>query len=150
MAEAQKVMAETQKIPTNQTTINTPGSNIAAINSGSGNIHSASQTINASLDEIAELIQSLKMTLQAFPEEQKADMKITIDDLETDIADEQKREPTRLRKRLRALWFAACAVAVGVAGATDFSNNLLELSEKLNVSIPIELIQQNPHILLDR
>ncbi|MEM7795811.1 MAG: hypothetical protein AAF579_15330 [Cyanobacteria bacterium P01_C01_bin.118] len=99
------------------------------------------------MDEIAKLIQSLKTTIQTFPEEQQADIGIEIEDLQTDLADEQRRDPKRLGKHIRSFWPAAFAIAVGVAGVADFSNNVLELSEKLNVSIPIELIQQSPHIL---
>ncbi|MEL7004154.1 MAG: pentapeptide repeat-containing protein, partial [Bacteroidota bacterium] len=68
---------------------------------------------------------------------------------EADLADERKREPKRLSKHVRFLWLTACTIAVGIAGAADFSNNLLELSEKLNVPIPLELVRQNPHILPD-
>lgn len=130
-----------------RTFINAPNSNISAINSGSGNINGISQTIGTNLNEIVQLIETLKKQSQGFPENLKDDIEITLEDLELDLANEQKRKPNRLRKRLRTLWLAACAIAVGVAGVTDFSNNLLELSEKLNVPIPVELIQQNPHIL---
>jgi uncharacterized protein YjbI with pentapeptide repeats len=112
-----------------------------------GQLNDYSIQVSANMDEIAKLIQSLKTTTQTFPKEQQSDIDIEIEELQTDLADEQRRDPKRLGKRVRSLWLAACAIAVGVAGITDFSNNVLELSKKLNVPIPIELIQQNPHIL---
>lgn len=141
-----KTMAESQRTPTHQTTINAEGSSIAAINSGSGNIHSISQTIGANLSDINKLVESLKVQAQSFPEEQRDGIQMTIEDLELDLSDETKRKPHRLGQRMRTLWLYTCAVAVGVAGVADFSNNLLELSEKLEVPIPIELIEQSPHV----
>lgn len=112
-----------------------------------GQFNDYSIQVGANMDEITKLIQSLKTTIQKFPKEQQADIDIEIEELQTDLADEQRRDPKRLGKHVRSLWLAACAIAVGVAGVADFSNNVLELSEKLNVPIPIELIQQNPHVL---
>jgi DNA-binding Xre family transcriptional regulator len=112
-----------------------------------GQFNDYSIQVGVNLDEITKLIQSLKTAIQTFPKEQRVDIDIEIEDLRTDLSDEQRRNPERLGKRVRSLWLIACAIAVGVAGVADFSNNLLELSEKLNVPIPIELIQQNPHIL---
>lgn len=111
-----------------------------------GQFNDYSIQVGANMDDITKLIQSLKTTIQTFPKEQQADIDIEIEELQADLADEQKRDPKRLGKRVRSLWLASCAIAVGVAGVADFSNNVLELSEKLNVPIPIELIQQNPHI----
>jgi hypothetical protein len=138
-------MTENQQL-TNQTKINASGSNIAAIQSGSGTIRSVTQNIGVNLDEVANLIQSLKSYAQTFPEEQKADVEISIEDLESDLSDEKKRTPARLTKRLLALWTVACLLAGSVAGAADFSNNILELSEKLGVPFTIDKIQQNPNI----
>ncbi len=112
-----------------------------------GQFNDYSIQVGANMDEITKLIQALKAEIQTFPEEQRVDIDIEIEDLQTDLSDEQRRNPERLGKRIRSLWLAACAIAVGIAGVADFSNNLLELSEKLDVPIPIELIQQNPHIL---
>jgi uncharacterized protein YjbI with pentapeptide repeats len=112
-----------------------------------GQFNDYSIQMGANMDEITRLIQSLKEITQTLPQEQQADIGIEIEELQADLADEQKRDSKRLGKRVRSLWLAACAIAVGVAGVTDFSNNVLELSEKLNVPIPIELIRQNPHIL---
>ncbi|MBD2069248.1 pentapeptide repeat-containing protein [Leptolyngbya sp. FACHB-671] len=112
-----------------------------------GQFNDYSIQISVNIDEITKLIQSLKAAIKTFPKEQQADIEIEIEELQADLADEQKRDPKRLGKRIRSLWLAACAIAVGIAGVTDFSNNVLELSEKLNVPIPVELIQQNPHIL---
>lgn len=129
---------------TYQTTIH--ANYLNAISTGSGNIQNATQNIGANLDEITKLIQSLKTNAQAFPEDQKIDIEITIEDLESDLANEAKMKPSRLAKRLLALWGSVCLISAGIAGAADFSNNVLELSEKLEVPFSTEIIQQNPHI----
>ena len=131
--------------PTNQTTIH--AKNINAINTGNGNINNPIQNIiEGNLDEINNLIQSLKTHIQAFPEEQRSDIEIKIEDLESDLADEKKRQPNRLKTRLFALWGAVCLISDSIAGVADFSNNVLELSEKLEIPLSNEIIQQNPHI----
>jgi len=112
-----------------------------------GQFNDYSIQIDANIDEITRLIQSLKAATKTFPEVQQADIEVEIEELQADLADKRKRDPKRLGKRVRSLWLAACAIAVGVAGVADFSNNLLELSEKLDIPIAEELIQQNPHIL---
>lgn len=114
-----------------------------------GQFNDYSIQVGANIDEINNLIRTLRTRIQFFPEEQKTDINIELQDLEADLADERKREPKRLSKHVRFLWLTACTIAVGIAGAADFSNNLLELSEKLNVPIPLELVRQNPHILPD-
>ncbi len=144
IAENLKIMADNQQ-PTYQTTIHANYLNAAS--TGSGDISNATQNIGINLDEINNLIQSLKTHIQAFPEEQRSDIEITIEDLESDLGDEKKRQPKRLAKRLLALWGAVCLISGTVAGVADFSNNVLELSEKLEIPLSSEIIQQNPHII---
>ncbi|WP_148216146.1 pentapeptide repeat-containing protein [Acaryochloris marina] len=130
---------------TNQTKIK--DSTIGAMHSGSGNITNFSQAIGSNLHEITKIIKKLKKSAKNIPEEYQEDLSEDFDDLVDAINNSEKRTEKRLRKRIMALWAIVCAIAVGVAGATDFSNNLVDLAQKLNVPLTVEVIKQNPHVL---
>ncbi|MGV0027029.1 pentapeptide repeat-containing protein [Phormidesmis priestleyi] len=95
------------------------------------------QTINSNLDDITKLITALRDTAQSFPEQQREEALVHLDDLQEDLSQPEKQKPQRIKTRLTALLAIATTVSGLVAGAADFSNNVLELSEKLG----IELIQ---------
>ena len=113
-----------------------------------GTLNDFSQNISQNIDEITSLIQSLRNTAQEFPTEEREQALVHLEDLEEDIHKPEKRKPNRVKTRLTALFAIAIGVGGAVATATDFTNNILELSEKLGV--PIEMIQpqssqQPPH-----
>lgn len=120
---------------------------IGVIHSGSGDISNFSQAIGNDLDAITQLVHALQESAKTMSVDFQDDLNEDLDDLVDAITDLDKRTDKRLRKRIMALWTIVCAIAVGVAGATDFSNNLIDLAQKLNVPLSIEIIQQNPHIL---
>lgn len=122
-----------------QTTILAPNSNIGFIQSGNGQVSHFSQNIGQNADDIVKLIDCLRSTAQRFPEVKREEALMHLDDLQNDISQPEKRTPARIKARLVALWAIACTLAVGIAGATDFSNNVLELADKLGV--PIEFSQ---------
>lgn len=123
----------------NQTTVNAPNSSIGFVQSGSGTISGFSQNIGQNTDEIFGLIDALREKLKEFPETQREEATVHLDDLQEDITVTDKRTPQRIKARLVALLAVVSTIAGVVAGANDFSNNVLELAEKLGV--PIELIQ---------
>jgi hypothetical protein len=94
-----------------------------------------SQNIGQNIDEITRLIGSLRKMAQEFPEAQCEEAIVHLDDLQEDITKPEKQKPQRIKTRIVAL----LAVAGVVAGAADFSNNVLELAEKLGV--PVEFSQ---------
>jgi internalin A len=49
---------------------------------------------------------------------------------------EPDRNPIRLRKRLIALFMIASTIAGTIAGITNFTNNILEISNKLHIELP--------------
>jgi hypothetical protein len=129
--------------------INIKDSNVGGFSTGDGevSVSQVSQAIATNLPDITQILKKLKADAQSLPDDRQEPIEVYLDDLSDDIADEKKRTPKRIATRLIAIWGILCAIAAGTAGVADFSNNILELSEKLNVPIPIELIQQNPHIL---
>jgi hypothetical protein len=104
-----------------------------------GTLNDFSQNISQNIDEITSLIQSLRNTAQEFPTEEREQALVHLEDLEEDIHQPEKRKPNRVKTRLTALLAIAIGVGGAVATATDFTNNILELSEKLGV--PIEMIR---------
>ena len=129
LMEIMKTMAEKD----NQTTIH--ATNVGFINSGSGTVSKFTQNIGNNLDDITKLINTLRETAQALPEAQREETLGHLGDLEDDLKQPNDRTPRRIKATLAAL----LAIAGIVAASTDFSNNVLEISNKLG----IELIQ--PH-----
>ena len=113
--------------------------NIGFVQSGDGTISHFSQTIGQNMTEITSLINSLREVAQKFPEAPREDALVYLEDLEEDLSKPERRKPQRIKTRLLALLAIAGTVAGIVAEATDFSNNVLELANKLE--IPIELNQ---------
>jgi len=101
-----------------------------------------SQNIGQNIDEIISLIGSLRDIAQEFPEAQREEVMVHLDELQEDITTPEKRKPQRIKTRIYALLAIASTIAGVVAGAADFSNNVLEISEKLGV--PIEFRQPQP------
>jgi hypothetical protein len=135
---------------TNKTEIGA-NANIGFINSGSGTVSNFSQNIDQNNDEITRLISSLRNIAQQFPEAQRQEVLVTLDDLQEDISNPEKQKPERIKIRLGRLMAIAGMIAGLVAGAADFSNNVLELSEKLGVQIELNhpsIIQQLPSSLI--
>jgi hypothetical protein len=96
-----------------------------------------SQNINQNVDEIERLIVSLREMAKEFPEAQREEAMVHLDDLQEDITTPNKQKPQRVKTRLVAL----LAVASLVAGATDFTNNVLEISNKLGIPLDINISQ---------
>lgn len=65
-----------------------------------------------------------------------------LDDLQEDITKPEKQKPQRIKTRIVAL----LAVAGVVAGAADFSNNVLELAEKLGVPVEFSHLQSTQQL----
>lgn len=101
-----------------------------------------SQNIGQNADEILKLISSLREIAQDFPEAQREEAIVHLDDLQEDIITPEKQKPQRIKARIVALLALAATIASVVAGSVNFSNNVLELSNKLG--FPIDLTQLLP------
>jgi hypothetical protein len=131
---------------TNETTINAPNSSIGFVQSGSGSVSNFSQNIGQNVDEITRLINSLRDMAQEFPETKREEALVHLDDLQEDINTPDKRKPQRIKTHLVALLTFATMSAGVLAGTADFSNNVLELSEKLGVPIKLSHPQSTPQL----
>ncbi len=117
------------------TNSNFAGNLIQGQTMGNVNAHIESVNFSKNIDEITKKISSLREMAQEFPEAQCEEAIVHLDDLQEDITKPEKQKPQRIKTRIVAL----LAVAGVVAGAADFSNNVLELAEKLGV--PVEFSQ---------
>ena len=120
--------------------------NVAGIVEGKQVINDYSINIGQNIDDINRLISSLRETIQQFPEEQREDAEMEIDDLEAEIVNPEKQDPKRFGRRLKRLAAIGTTVATLAGGAVKlsenantFTDNIIELGEKLEV--PIEKIK---------
>lgn len=93
-------------------------------------------TINnygSNTDDIVRLLSSLDKLSQTFPEAQQQQVQVHLEDLATDLKQPEKCSSVRLTTRIANLFGVLILLGGGIATATDFANNVLELSEKLNV-----------------
>jgi light-regulated signal transduction histidine kinase (bacteriophytochrome) len=139
LMEIVKTMAEKE---TSNITNDLRGANIANFanqlqDNASQTASNFTQTINSNINDITKLITALRDTARTFPDKQREEALVHLDDLQEDLSKLEKQKPQRIKTRLVALLAIATTVSGLVAGADDFSNNVLELSEKLG----IELIQ---------
>jgi hypothetical protein len=102
-----------------------------------------SQTnINQNIDEITKLISSLRQMAQEFPQSQREEAMVCLDDLEEDINNPEKQKPERIKFRLNRLLVIAGIVITVVVNGADFANNVLELSEKLKIPLDTNVVPQ--------
>ena len=128
-----KFLEERPMTEINQT-FNAPAINVAGINKGTMIAHMGQST-----DDIVKLLTTLQETVKSFPEEQKEKAEVYLGDLVSDLNHQEKPSLSKLKTRIIGLLSVAIAIAGSVATATDFANNVFELSNKLNV--PVEAIR---------
>nr|MBW4451109.1 leucine-rich repeat protein [Spirirestis rafaelensis WJT71-NPBG6] len=129
--------------PMTENTNNLQGANIANFanevkDNATQQASNFNQTSGANISEILQLIGNLRQTAAQFPPEIRDDITIDIDDVEVEIQKpEKERNPPKLKKRLLALLTAASVAAVPIATMTDFTNNVMEIGEKLNIELKL-------------
>ncbi|MGI0490882.1 pentapeptide repeat-containing protein [Alkalinema pantanalense CENA528] len=100
-----------------------------------GTFNDYSQTINNNLDEIGQLIRTLRSQAEQFPQDAKISVEVHLGDLADDLKQPEKRDPNRIKVRLMALLAIAVQLGGAIATATDFSNNVMELGKKFGVEL---------------
>jgi uncharacterized protein YjbI with pentapeptide repeats len=100
-----------------------------------GTLNDYSTTVTNNLDEITTLIQSLHQLAQTFPAPQRDEVEEHLSDLQDDLKHPDKVKPSRLKATFAALLAIAIGIGGAVATATDFTNNVLELSNKFGIEL---------------
>ncbi len=96
------------------------------------------QINNANTAEILKLISSMRETATQFPEDIREGVIIDIEDVESEIKKpESQWNKTRLKKSLTALIAAGTAIAIPIAGMTDFANTAIDVGNKLGIELKI-------------
>ncbi|MEM1308193.1 MAG: pentapeptide repeat-containing protein [Cyanobacteria bacterium P01_H01_bin.153] len=116
-----------------------PIGNVASTNYGqmTATIH---QNYGPQADDIIQHLAALRVSTQSLPEKEKETAQLHIKDLTNDVAAQSgKPGPIALRTRIVGLLTVAITLGTHVATATDFANNVLELSQKLDV--PTQTLQ---------
>lgn len=85
--------------------------------------------------QVEHLLDNLREVARSFPPLSAAAAQIHIEDLAADLSQDERPDSIRLKARLMALFQVAIMLGGGVATATAFTNNLLSLSEKLEVPV---------------
>jgi hypothetical protein len=130
------IMPHSQKAETTITTsIDASHASIGVINSGSGTVSNFSQNISQNINEVSSLISSLREMAQQFPETQRQEALVTLDDLQEDVNNPLKQKPERINIRLSRLIAIAGTVTNLSTKAVDFGNKVLELCEKLGLDV---------------
>lgn len=96
------------------------------------------QTSGASVAELMQIISTMRQTAAQFPPKIRDDITIKIDDVEEEIKKpEKERDLPKLKKRLLAAIAAGTLVAAPIAGMTDFTNNVLEIGQKVGIELKL-------------
>ncbi len=96
------------------------------------------QTSGVSTAELLTIIASLRQMATQFPPAVQEDLIIDIDDVEDEIQKpEDQRSLPKLKKRLTALVTAAALMAGGISATNDFVGNVIDLSSKLGIELPL-------------
>jgi hypothetical protein len=130
LLEIVKIMAKKENQPTYQTTIN--AQTLGATHTGSGNITNFAQNINSNINDVTQLINALREQIQTLPDEQRQEAQGHLADLEDDF---QQPPNERTLRRIKSTLAALLAIGCVIAGTADFSNNVLEISNKLGIPI---------------
>ena len=93
---------------------------------------------NANTAEILKLISSMRETATQFPEDIRDGIIIDIEDVEAEIKKpENQWSKARLKKSLTAMIAAGTAIAIPIAGMTDFANTAIDVSNKLGIGLKL-------------
>jgi hypothetical protein len=93
---------------------------------------------NANIAEILQLISSMRETATQFPEDIREGVIIDIEDVEAEIKKpENQWNKARLKKSITAMIAAATAIAIPIAGVTDFANTAIDIGNKLGIELSL-------------
>ncbi|MFN6483385.1 MULTISPECIES: DUF4926 domain-containing protein [unclassified Nostoc] len=115
---------------------------IVAQNQAQATVSNLNQTSGASVAELMQIINTMRQTAAQFPPEFRDDIIIDIDDVEAEIQKpEKERNLPKLKKRLLALLTAASVAAAPIAGITDFTNNVIDIGNKVGIELKLPSVK---------
>ena len=93
---------------------------------------------NANTAELLQLISSMRETATQFPEDIREGIIIDIEDVEAEIKKpESQWSKARLKKSLTAMIAAGTAIAIPIAGMTDFADKAIDVGQKLGIELKL-------------
>src|SRR6476469_3846865 len=96
------------------------------------------QNNNANTAEILKLISSMRETADQFPEDIREGIIIDIEDVEAEIKKpESQWNKARLKKSLKGIVATTAAIAIPIAGMTDFANTAIDVGQKLGIELKL-------------
>jgi len=96
------------------------------------------QNNNANTAEILKLISSMRETATQFPEDIRDGIIIDIEDVEAEIKKpESQWNKARLKKSLTAMIGVATAIAIPIAGMTDFASSAIDVGQKVGIELKL-------------
>ncbi len=113
---------------------NIGGSSNSAAVSGNQSV----QNNNTNTAEILKVISSMRETATQFPEDIRDGVIIDIEDVEAEIKKpESQWNKARLKKSLTAMIAAGTAIAIPIAGMTDFADKAIDLGQKVGIELKL-------------
>jgi hypothetical protein len=109
--------------------------NVGLVNSGDGKVTDFSLNIGQRINEVNNLINSLRQAAEEFPSDQREDFSLALEDLESDLSQPDKRQPKRIQRRVQSLLGIVHSVLTSVSDIAGLINNIQELATKLGISI---------------
>ena len=101
------------------------------------NFNNISKNEKQDLDEIVRLIDSLSNLAKSFPDEQREEAESHLEDVQEQVNNpDEKKKLYKLKAGLAALLAVSMPLGGAMATATDFTNNVLELSNKFGIELP--------------
>ncbi len=101
------------------------------------NLNNINKNEKQDLAEIIRLIDSLSNLAKSFPDEQREEAESHLEDLQQQVNNpDEKKKRFKLKAGLAALLAVSMPLSGAVATATDFTNNVLELSDKFEIELP--------------
>ena len=101
------------------------------------NLNNINKNEKQDLGEIIRLIDSLSNLAKSFPEEQREEAESHLQDVQEQVNNpDEKKKRFKLKAGLAALLAVSMSLGGAVATAMDFTNNVLELSNKLKIELP--------------
>lgn len=110
--------------------INAP---IGVLQNSDGNTVNITQNNNQNIQEIIKSLEFLEKEVQVFPEEEKQEALVYLDQLKTEIKESQN--PAKIRTFFKGFMKIAIPLASLIINGADFANNVTDLATKFDVDI---------------